>query len=182
MRTYSFLTLAIVTCVAASASAGDQFYPQPPGTVVVPGSPSVNYGVPVGHFHNGVPLPVQPQFLGPHSPQVVPVIQRPSVPIYVTPNTYRGRNPYTGGIDTQNHQTNNTYYDYGRNGSQFNGTRRWVDRPVYGTNGQIIGRQTGYVWNNSFTGQQHGNLQSQTLNGLGGVHNQTQVMSANVTR
>ena len=98
MRTYSFLTLAIVTCVAASASAGDQFYPQPPGTVVVLGSPSVNYGVPAGHFHNGVPLPVQPQFLGPYSPPVVPRFQRPSVPIHVTPNTYRGRNPYTGGI------------------------------------------------------------------------------------
>ena len=167
MRTYSFLTLAIITCVAASASAGDQFYPQHPGTVVVPGSPipGAIYGVPAR----------PPHFLGPYSPPVMQQFQRPSVPLHVTPNTYLGRNPYTGGIDTQNHQTNNTYYDLGRNGSQFNGTQRWVDRPVYGANGQIIGRQTGHVWNNSFTGQEHGNLQSQTLNGHGGVHVQKSV-------
>ena len=95
---------------------------------------------------------------------------RPSVPVGVTPNTVTGWNPQTGGLNTTNSQVNNTFYDPGRNMSQFNNSRRWVRRPVFGTAGQVTGYQEGFVWNNTFTGQEHGNLQSYTPNQQGGVH------------
>ncbi|NNE00786.1 MAG: hypothetical protein HKN47_26010 [Pirellulaceae bacterium] len=95
---------------------------------------------------------------------------RPSVPSVVTPNQITSINPQTGGLNTTNQQLNNTVWDPGRNISQFNNTRRWVRRPVYNTRGQISGYQQGWVWNNSFTGQEHGNLQSYTPNQFGGVH------------
>ena len=97
--------------------------------------------------------------------------QRPSYPQFVTPSQVTGVNPWTGGLNTGNMQLNNTYFDYGRNGSQYNGTRRWVNRPVYDSYGRITGHQQGYVWNNSITGQEHGDLNTRTPNGLGGENN-----------
>lgn len=95
---------------------------------------------------------------------------RPSVPVYGTPSVVTGRNPWTGGWNTGNHEINNTYFDYGRNGSQYNGSKRWVNRPVYDNYGNITGYQRGYVWNNSMTGQEHGNVTTTTPNGVGGEH------------
>ena len=102
---------------------------------------------------------------------------RPSYPHFVTPSQVTGINPWTGGLDTGNLQVNNTYYDYGRNSSQYNGTRRWVNRPVYDGYGNVTGYQEGYVWNNSFTGQEHAHLNTRTPNGLGGENNTTVMRS-----
>ena len=92
---------------------------------------------------------------------------RVSHPVYVTPQRFNGYTPW-GGINTGNHQVNNTFFDYGRNGSQYNGSSRWVNRPVYDTYGRVTGYQQGHVWNNSHTGQEHGNVTTVTPNGLGG--------------
>ena len=96
---------------------------------------------------------------------------RPSVPIYGTPSVVTGYNPWTGGWNTANREINNTYYDYGRNGSQYNGSKRWVNRPVYDNYGNVTGHQRGHVWNNSLTGQEHGNMTTTTPNGMGGQNN-----------
>lgn len=93
-------------------------------------------------------------------------------------NRFKGINPHTGGIDTQNEQVNNTYYDPSRAASEHNGTKRWVRRPVYGANGQVTGFEEGYVWRNSVTGVEHGNLKTVTENNQGGVHEQYRVQSA----
>lgn len=93
---------------------------------------------------------------------------RPSVPVYGTPSVVTGYNPWTGGWNTGNTEVNNTYFDYGRGGSQHNGSKRWVNRPVYDNYGNITGYQRGFVWNNSFTGQEHGNVTTTTPNGMGG--------------
>lgn len=95
----------------------------------------------------------------------------PSYPMMVTPNQVTGVNQWTGGYDTANQQINNTVFAPGRGQSAGNGTGRWVNRPVYGNGGQIVGHQQGYVWNNSLTGQEHGELNTFTPNGLGGVNN-----------
>ena len=92
---------------------------------------------------------------------------RVSHPVYITPERFNGYTPW-GGINTRNQQVNNTYFDYGRNGSQYNGSRRWVSRPVYDSYGQVTGYQQGHVWNNSLTGQEHGNVTTVTPNGHGG--------------
>ena len=125
-----------------------------------------------------LPHPVQPL---PHPVQPPPKFIPPSYgqyPVYVSPNEIVGVNPQTGGIDTQNRQIDNTVYQPGRNSSQNNGTKRWVRRPVYNAQGQEVGYQEGWVWNNSYTGQEHGELSNYTPNGLslggvvggGGVH------------
>ncbi|EMI43617.1 hypothetical protein [Rhodopirellula sp. SWK7] len=97
---------------------------------------------------------------------------------FVTPNQISGFNPATGGIHTHNTQINDSAFDWNRNGSRFNGTQRYVVRPVYDQWGRQIGVKSGMVWNNSVTGQEHGNLQSHTSNGLGGVHTQNHFYSA----
>jgi len=86
-------------------------------------------------------------------------------------------NPVTGGLDTQNRQIDNTAYQHGRNESQHNGTKRWVRRPVYNTHGQQVGYQEGWVWINSYTGQEHGELSNYTPNGRGGVNQGNQTKS-----
>ena len=91
-------------------------------------------------------------------------------PVLVSPNEISGINPWTGGLNTRNGQVDNTYFDYGRNGSQYNGSKRWVNRPIYDSYGNISGYSQGYVWNNSLTGQEHGNVRDVTGNGLGGQH------------
>ena len=96
----------------------------------------------------------------------------------MTPNQFNGINPYTGGINTKNEQVDNSYYDQYREASKNNGTRRWVRRPIYDARGNIKGYQEGYVWTNSVTGVEHGELKNVTENDKGGVHEQIQVRSA----
>lgn len=95
------------------------------------------------------------------------VMPRVSGPVLVSPERFNGYTPW-GGINTRNEQVNNTYFDYGRNGSRYNGSRRWVNRPVYDSYGRIVGYQQGEIWNNSLTGQEHGNVKTVTPNGHGG--------------
>ncbi len=94
---------------------------------------------------------------------------RVSGPVYVTPTQFNGYNPQTGGWDTRNSQVNNTYYDYGRDASRYNGTSQYVRRPVYNSAGQVVGYEQGEVWRNTYTGQEHGNLKTYTPNNTGGV-------------
>ena len=113
-----------------------------------------------------------PTYQLPSNPQsgvLPPYYGRPSNPYIVTPDQISGINPQTGGYDTRNNQINDTYFDQGRHSSQFNGTKRFVRRPVY-RNGQVVGYQEGYVWNNSQTGQEHGELKTVTPNDKGGIH------------
>lgn len=119
---------------------------------------------------------------GPNGPTIVPPqrfipLSEGQFPVYVTPNEVVGVNPTTGGLDTQNRQIDNTAYQYGRHESQFNGTKRWVRRPVHNAQGQVVGYQEGWVWRNSYTGQEHGELVNYTPNNLGGVNNQHQSRS-----
>lgn len=109
----------------------------------------------------------------------MPMIPMPrqQYPVYVTPNEFAGINPWTGGLNTRNGQIDNTYFDHGRNGSQYNGSKRWVNRPIYDARGNISGYTQGYVWRNSFTGQEHGNVRDVTNNGLGGEHETARMYS-----
>lgn len=102
---------------------------------------------------------------------------RPSRPVYVTPSQITGYNPWTGAVHTHNNQVNDTAFDFGRNASQHNGTRRYVNRPVRDSWGNIIGYERGYVWNNSFTGQEHGETTIVRPNGTGGTDSTTVVRS-----
>lgn len=111
---------------------------------------------------------------GPHGPAVVPSPQpqrfiqpwEGQYPVHVTANKIVSVDPNTGAVNTQNRQIDNTAYQYGRNESQNNGTKRWVRRPVHNAQGRVIGYQEGWVWNNTYTGQEHGDLVSYTPNGL----------------
>lgn len=126
------------------------------------------------------PVISPPQTFPPNPPQICPITGRPIYPqhpVYVSPDRFDGINPHTGGIDTKNEQIDNTYYDPNRESSKYNGTRRWVQRPIYGANGQITGYQEGYVWTNSVTGVEHGELKNVTQNDKGGKHDQIQVKS-----
>lgn len=114
-----------------------------------------------------MPGPAGPTVTFPGSGQVV---GSPQYPVLVTPNIVTGFNPQTGGLNTANRQIDNSFFDYRRESSKYNGTRRWVRRPVYGAYGRIVGYQEGFVWNNSVTGREHGDLQSFTPNGSGGIH------------
>ncbi|MCA9185263.1 MAG: hypothetical protein R3E01_18895 [Pirellulaceae bacterium] len=134
-----------------------------------------------GHWTSpgyGQPQPRQPPvFVQPiYQPQPLPAFPG-QFPVYVTPNQDVGTNPYTGGMDTANHQVDNTYFQNGRNESANNGTRRFVRRPVYDANGNVVGYQEGYVWINSVTGQEHGDLINYTPNNKGGVHKGIQQFS-----
>ena len=134
---------AAVAVVMSSVSLAQAQFPMP--TVPMPGS-----------IHSGYPMP------GSH-------LGRPGYPVIVTPNQFDGLTPW-GGVNTRNDQINNTYFDYGRNASQHNGTRRMVNRPVYDSYGRVTGYEQGYEWNNSFTGQLHSDITTVTNNGLGGNH------------
>ena len=132
------------------------------------------------------PVTAPPQIYPPSPPQICPITGRPiypQFPVSVSPDRFDGINPITGGINTKNEQIDNTYYDPNRESSKYNGTRRWVQRPIYGSNGQITGYQEGYVWTNSVTGVEHGELKNVTKNNKGGTHEQIKVQSApNPTR
>ena len=127
------------------------------------------------HHPIQTPQPYPPHQIQP--PQHLPPYHgRISNPVYVTPDRITGINDQTGGYDTGNQQVNDTYFDHGRNESINNGTKRFVRRPVY-RNGQVVGYEEGYVWNNSRTGQEHGELKTVTPNDKGGVHEQARVYS-----
>jgi hypothetical protein len=130
------------------------------------GQPGINFPA-VQPGHSVMPLPY---------PNPTPRYRLPQHPEIVTPNQIIGRNPF-GVINTGNRQIDNTYFDPARNLSANNGTKRYVNRPVYDANGQIVGYEKGYVWNNSVTGVEHGELKSVTDNGQGGVHEQIRSMS-----
>lgn len=113
---------------------------------------------------------------GPSYPQVVPQTQ-PQGLIYdriqggwVTPNVQTGINKQTLGIDTSNSQVDDSAFAFGREQGKAN--KRWVRRPVYGTNGQISGYQEGYVWTNPYTGQEHADMKNYTPNNQGGINTQ----------
>ena len=135
---------AALVVVLGSTGFAEAQYVRPMGIVPMHG------GMPVHGMHHGG------------------FYHRVSHPVYITPERFNGYTPW-GGINTRNHQVNNTYFDYGRTGSQYNGSRRWVNRPVYDTYGRVTGYQQGYVWNNSLTGQEHGNVNTVTPNGHGGT-------------
>ena len=145
-------------------------YPQPSVVPSYP-QPTVVPSYPQPTVVPSYPSPgVQPSYPRPivSGPQVYP--PQPQYPVVVTPNQFNGYNPNTGGINTSNTQIDNTAFDPYRNNSQFNGSKRWVsNRPIY-KNGQIVGYQQGWVWNNSVTGQEHGTVKNFTPNEHGGVN------------
>ena len=124
------------------------------------------------HFgmQNGQPHVMVNQPVSWSQPPVRPVPPRHSVPVHVTQNQATGINPWTGGVNTQNTQINNTALDFGRNASRHNGTARQVNRPVHDQWGRVIGYERGVTWRNSFTGQEHKNTEVVTPNGVGGTH------------
>ena len=87
----------------------------------------------------------------------------------VTPPQVLGYGP-NGEVYTVDSATAGSYHTPGRQLSQFNGTRRSVQRPIYDSNGNIVGYQEGEVWNNSLTGQEHGTVTNVIPNGTGGTH------------
>jgi len=130
--------------------------PRPqPGVVFHLGPHGPSLGVPLGSGNRlNIPLPGQR-------------FQRPLG--YQTPTQVLGYGP-RGEIHTGNGQVMGSAYTPGRNVSQLNGSRRNVNRPVYDSFGNIVGYQQGTVWNNSLTGQEHGNVTTYTPNGTGGTH------------
>lgn len=94
----------------------------------------------------------------------------PSRPMIITQDRISGFNNQTGGWDTRNEQINSSRFDPYRDDSRWNGSRRWVQRPIRDRYGRITGYSEGWVWNNSITGREHGELNSFTPNELGGVH------------
>ena len=108
--------------------------------------------------------------------QQPPFWRYPSHPMITTRNQITGINPFTGGLDTQNTQVNNTYFDPTRELGR--GSQRFVQRPVYDVQGRQIGMEQGMVWTNPITGVEHGELKTTTPNDKGGVHNQYRAQSA----
>lgn len=102
---------------------------------------------------------------------------RPSRPVYVTPDRVTHYNPWTGAVHTHNEQINDTAFDWGRNESRNNGTRRYVNRPIRDAWGNVTGYERGWVWNNSLTGQEHGETTVVRPNGSGGNSSTTVVRS-----
>ena len=93
----------------------------------------------------------------------------PSFPVITWPQQITGINPRTGGLDTRSSQINSSAFDPLRNVNQYNGSKRWVSRPVYDQFGRITGYKEGYVWINSRTLQEHGNTVIRRASGLRGV-------------
>ena len=92
---------------------------------------------------------------------------------WVTPNQATGINSQTLGIDTSSAQVMDSAFHPDREQSKYNGTRRYVNNPVYGPNGNITGYEQGYVWQNSTTGQWHRDTKVVTPNSSNGINTQT---------
>lgn len=175
MKTFSLAILATLICFAATVQAQlvqngphgwpanlgnqQQVHSLPPAQTYPPSQqyqPVQTYPVPGQHYQT-------------------PIWAYPQHPVIVTRNEISGINPYTGRYDTRNQQVENTYFDPTRNQSRQNGTQRYVNRPVYNQNGQIVGYERGYVWNNTYTGVEHKELKVVTDNGEGGIHEQERI-------
>lgn len=136
--------------------------PQPQGPTLQfgPGGPSISFGsgpninIPIGQIGQRIR-----ERRGFHSPTQV---------------TGYGPN---GEIHTGNATVHGSTFTPGRNLSQQNGTRQQVQQPIYDQNGNVVGYQAGTVWQNSITGQQHGNVTTYTPNGTGGMHQSTTMYS-----
>jgi hypothetical protein len=100
---------------------------------------------------------------------------RPGV-IYDDSGRFDGFNP-GGGINTSGVTVYDSVNDPFRDSSRYNGTRRWVSRPMYNNRGQIVGYQEGYTWRNDVTGRWHFEGRKVTNNGLGGTNNQMEFKS-----
>ena len=98
-------------------------------------------------------------------------------PAIVTPNVVDNYDPYTGTLNSSNTQVDHSAFNQHRNSSINNGTLRDVRRPIYDQMGNLVGFSEGQVWNNSVTGQEHGNLSNTTVDQNGNVHRQRQVTS-----
>ena len=88
------------------------------------------------------------------------------------------RYPWTGGVDTAGMTVHNSVVDPWRGASMGNGSMRPVSRPVFNGAGAVVGWETGTEWTNSVTGQVHGETQTATSNGFGGLHTQYTSKSA----
>ena len=121
-----------------------------------PQGPSLGIGT-----HNGgqFNIPLRPGMVG-------------NQPIYQSPGQVLGYGPQ-GQIYTGDGQVMGSAFAPGRNMSQHNGTQQVVQKPMYDNFGNIVGYQSGTVWRNSLTGQQHGNMTTYTPNGSGGHHQST---------
>ena len=108
--------------------------------------------------------------------QAQPFFPQPSYPVYISPSTITGMNPW-GGWNSSGVTVNNTALDPFRQQSMNNGSLQNVSRPVYNSFGQIVGYKTGQQWVNSVTGQTHFQGQVMTNNGIGGTNTQTVLRS-----
>ena len=167
MKTFSTICAVAITlaCLASSVNAQGPFSPTP-----MPQGPLITDGLgqpivsprprPQGPLiTNGFGQPIV-------SPSPMPIQPVPQYPHIVTQPRFDGWSPW--GINTRNEQIDNTYFMGNRGSSLYNGSGRYVNRPVYGSHGQIVGYERGLVWNNSVTGQEHGDLTRVTDNGMGG--------------
>ncbi|MEL7497822.1 MAG: hypothetical protein AAFN77_09445 [Planctomycetota bacterium] len=109
-----------------------------------------------------------------YTPLQTPHWALPQHPVFVTPNQFRGYDPYTGMPITQNLQVENTYFDPNRNLMRNNGTERFVRRNVYDARGRIVGFEQGNVWRNTITGAEHHDLKVITQQN-GKIHEQKRV-------
>ena len=158
------LVAVLGTFVAQDAAAQGQIRYDHNGNIIEVGHHQPHM-IPGGyHQHHMFPTPIVP-------------MPGQRYPVYVSPNRISGINPFTGGLNTRNEQVDNTYFDYGRNQSQYNGTKRWVNRPIYDGYGNVTGYTQGYVWRNSFTGKESGNVRDVTNNGLGGQNETVRLYS-----
>lgn len=132
--------------------------PRPGGPTIQfgPGGPSVSFGSgPTIH------IPVGGRFRGRRG--------------FHTPTQVTGYGP-NGEIHTGNTNVRGTAFTPGRNLGQLGGTQQ-VQQPVYDQHGNVVGFQSGDVWHNPITGQQHGNMTTYTPNGSGGMHQSTTLYS-----
>jgi len=142
--------------------------PRQPGVVFNIGPNGGSLGIPLGGGNRiNLGLPGR-RFQQPYS---LPQPQGYHIPGHVT-----GYGPY-GQVHTGSGYVAGSAHATGRNFSQNNGTRRQVQRPIHDGYGNVIGYQQGTVWNNSITGQEHGNMTTYTPNSTGGTHQSTTMYS-----
>ena len=94
---------------------------------------------------------------------------------FQSPTQVTGYGP-NGAIHTGNTNVQGSAFTPGRNLGQLGGTQA-VQQPVYDQFGNVVGFQSGNVWQNPITGQQHGNMTTYTPNGTGGMHQSTTMYS-----
>lgn len=100
----------------------------------------------------------------------------PAYPVYQSPTQVTGWTPY--GYNTAGTTVYNSAYSPWRTASMTNGTMHYVNQPVYGPYGEIVGWRNGEAWTDSVTGQPHFQGNVVTPNGIGGYNDQTVFRSA----